>query len=112
MARAICIRCGEERSRALAACTRCGFLPETAHDRARSMVASSQVLGGAQLDAVRAAIEQDREPDLPLPRVLEYMELFDGQAESDPPVRIPPRGCGWLLLCAVLLALLAVVLTA
>lgn len=110
MGHAICIRCGDTKARALDACPACAFLPESAHDRARSMVATTHSLPEAKLSVISAALMRGESVELPFDQVLAWMDTFEGRGEAERPVRVPGRGCGWLLLFTVLAGLVLVVL--
>ena len=110
MAHAICIRCGDTKRRALDACPACGVLPESTHDRARSMVATTHTLSEAKLALISAALMRGETVDLPVDQVLAWMDTLEGRGEEERPVRVPGRGCGWLILCCVLVGLTMVVL--
>jgi hypothetical protein len=110
MAHAICIRCGDTKAKALDACPACSFLPETSHDRARSMVATTHSLPEAKLSLISAALMRGETVELPFDQVLAWMDALDGDSRAEPPVRVPGKGCGWLVLCMVFAGLGAVFL--
>ncbi|MBI1191436.1 MAG: hypothetical protein GC200_12245 [Tepidisphaera sp.] len=110
MAYAICIHCGDTKARALDACPECGFVPESVHDRAQSMVATTHNLSEAKLTAVSAALMRGEKVELPFELVLDYMDSFEGRSDFEPPPRIPGKGCGYLVLFGVLAALSLIVL--
>ena len=110
MAHAICIQCGDTKARAMDPCPACGFLPESSHDKAQSMVATTHCLAEPVLARYAQAKMKGERAELPFEQVLEYMDMFEGRSEPDAPVRLPSKGCAWLLFVWVLLGLGVVVL--
>ncbi|HSG89953.1 MAG TPA: hypothetical protein VLA56_12130 [Pseudomonadales bacterium] len=108
MAHAICIKCGDTKGKALDACPECGFVPETSHDKAQSMVATTHSMREAKLAEVSAALMRGEPLELPFELVLEYMDMFEGRTRAEAPVPIPGKGCGYLLLFFVLTSLVLV----
>ena len=105
MAHAICIQCGETKARALEACPSCEFEPVSSHDKARSMVATTHNLSEAKLTRIAGALMRGEDVELPFDQVLEYMEMFEGRAEPEAPIRVPGKGCAWLFFFWVLAGL-------
>jgi hypothetical protein len=112
MAYAICIRCGDTKAKALDACPECGFEPESSHDKAQSMVATTHVLSEAKLTQLAGALMRGERVDLPFESVMEFMEMFEGRAEPPAPVKVPGKGCAWVVFAGVCLLLWLVVATA
>ena len=110
MAYAICIKCGETKARALDPCPDCAFEPSSSHEKAQAMVATTHNLSEAKLTRIAAALMRGEKVDLPFEQVLEYMDMFEGRSEPDAPVRMPSKGCAWLLFVWVLVGLGVVVL--
>lgn len=110
MAHAICVKCGETKAKALDACPACGFEPVSSHDKAQSMVATTHNLSEAALTRIAGALMRGEAVELPFEQVLEYMDMFEGRGEADAPVRMPSKGCAWLVLFAVLSGLAVVVM--
>jgi len=69
------------------------------------MVATTHSLSEARLTGVAAAIMRGERVELPFELVIEYMDMFEGRAEADAPVRVPSKGCGWLVFFWVLIGL-------
>ena len=110
MAHAICVKCGDTKKTALDECPACAFKPTSSHDKAQSMVATTHNLSEARLTHVASALMRGERVDLPFERVLEYMDMFEGRAEPEAPVRLPSKGCGWLIFSCILISLACVVL--
>lgn len=110
MAHAICIKCGDTKAKALDACPECGFLPESSHDKAQSMVVTTHALSEAKLTQVAGALMRGDRVDLPFDQVMEFMDMFEGRAEPPAPVRLPSKGCLWMVFVLVLVGLWLVVM--
>lgn len=110
MAHAICIQCGETKARALDACPACAFEPKSSHEKAQSMVATTHNLSEARLTHIAGALMRGEPVELPFEQVLGYVDMFEGRAEADAPVRVPGKGCAWLALFWVLAGLAGLVM--
>ena len=110
MAHAICVKCGDTKAKALDACPASGFEPRSSHEKAQSMVATTHNRSEAKLTRFASALMRGERVDLPFEQVLDYMETFEGRAESDMPVRLPSKGCGWLIFFWILIGLALVVM--
>jgi|AACY02.12.fsa_nt_gi hypothetical protein len=110
MAHAICIKCGETKAKALDACPSCEFEPVSSHEKAQSMVATTHNLAEAKLTRIAGALMRGERVELPFEQVLEYMDMFEGRAEADAPVKLPSKGCAWLVFFWVLMGLAVLVL--
>jgi len=110
MAYAICVKCGDTKAKALDPCPACEFEPTSSHEKAQSMVATTHNLSEAKLTHIASALMRGERVDLPFEQVLEYMDMFEGRAEPDAPVRLPSKGCGWLIFFWILIGLAVVVM--
>ncbi len=107
MTLAICIRCGGEKIGAFTACARCGFVPETPEDKARSLGLSDHNLTAEELRAVAERIEAGDPPSFDEASV---RQLAEGIAQL-PPMKTP-LGCllaVWLPVAVMLILLVAVI---
>jgi hypothetical protein len=105
MAYAICIKCGDTKAKALDPCPDCAFAPASSHEKAESMVATTHNLSEAKLTHFAGALMRGEKVELPFEQVLEYMDMFEGRSEADSPVRVPSKGCAWLVFFWVLVGL-------
>jgi len=110
MAYAICTKCGDTKAKALDGCPACEFLPASSHDKAQAMVATTHNMSEAKLTMVAAALMRGERVELPFEQVLAYMDMFEGRGEQDAPVRLPSKGCAWLVFFWVLVGLAVVAL--
>ena len=54
---AVCIRCGAQKFGAFRPCVRCGFVPETVVDKAKSIMLSDHHFPPEHLDKFKSTIE-------------------------------------------------------
>jgi len=62
MTAAVCIRCGKMKVGALTTCPRCGFIPESPEDQARSILLSDHNMDRAHLEDAGRRVAQGDSP--------------------------------------------------
>ena len=113
MTYAICIKCGKGKVGAFVPCSKCGFMPESASDQARSILLSDHNADKATLDAACAKLRAGEPLEFDEPGIARMAADLEEIAKHPP----PESGCGcavfmWVLIgIAVSLAALIVGLT-
>lgn len=110
MTYAICIKCGHGKLGAFTPCTKCGFVPESRSDQARSMILCDHNADRATLDAAGAQLRAGQPLTYDEAGVEKMAAEFEEFAKHMPPGF--GRGCavfGWML-TGIIVALLAMII--
>ena len=107
---AVCLKCGHFKPRALVACPKCGFVPHSAEDMARSLILSpyfdsgESVIGLSTQELAAAASQiQAGTPYRLDPKELARVAALQESARSITASRLLIDGLRWLLPPAALL---------